>query len=58
MEENLLDLESRDSTQVTKGKDFYMESAEWTKDGKYIVSAKGGRNPKIFLNHRDGGKRC
>ena len=52
----ILDLESGDSTQVTKGKDFYMESAEWTKDGKYVVSAKGGRNPKIFLNHRDGGK--
>ena len=50
----ILDLESGDSAQVTKGKDFYMESAEWTKDGKYVVSAKG----RILksLNHRSGKK--
>ena len=32
-----------------------MQSAEWTNDGKYIVVAKGKRNLKLHLHHRDGG---
>lgn len=52
----ILDLESLDSTQVTKGNDFFMEDAEWTNDGQYIISTKGGRNSKLFLNHKSGGK--
>ena len=52
----ILDLENNDSTQVTKGDDYFMETAEWTNDGEYIVSAKGGRNSKLFLNHKSGGK--
>ena len=52
----ILDLESGDSTQVTKGNDFFMEDAEWTNDGQYIISTKGGRNSKLFLNHKSGGK--
>jgi len=52
----ILNLESLDSTQVTKGNDFLMEDAEWTNDGQYIISTKGGRNSKLFLNHKSGGK--
>ena len=52
----ILNLETRDSIQVTKGDDFFMEDAEWTNDGQYIVSTKGGRNSKLFLNHKSGGK--
>ena len=52
----ILNLESGDSIQVTKGNDFFMETAEWTNDGEYIISTKGGRNSKLFLNHKSGGK--
>ena len=52
----ILDLETGDSIQVTKGDDLFMETAEWTNDGEYIISAKGGRNSKLYLNHKSGGK--
>ena len=48
-------VESGDSTQVTTGDNNDMQSAEWTNDGKYIVVAKGKRNLKLHLHHRDGG---
>ncbi|MBT5392680.1 MAG: amidohydrolase, partial [Flavobacteriaceae bacterium] len=32
----ILDLETGDSIQVTKGDDFFMETAEWTNDGEYV----------------------
>ena len=51
-----IDLETGDSIQVTKGDDFFMETAEWTNDGEYIISTKGGRNSKLYLNHKTGGK--
>ena len=52
----VLDLENGDSIQITKGDDYFMETAEWTNDGEYIISTKGGRNSKLFLNHKSGGK--
>ena len=52
----ILDLETGDSIQVTKGDDYFMETAEWTNDGEYIISTKGGRNSKLYLNHKSGGK--
>ena len=52
----ILDLETGDSIQVTKGDDFFMETAEWTNDGEYVISTKGGRNSKLYLNHKTGGK--
>ena len=33
----ILDLENNDSTQVTKGDDYFMETAEWTNDGEYVI---------------------
>ena len=52
----ILDLETGDSTQVTKGDDYFMETAEWTNDGEYVISTKGGRNSKLYLSHKSGGK--
>ena len=51
----IMDLEKGDSTQVTKGNNDNMQSAEWTPDGQYIVTSQGGRNLKLHLYHRDGG---
>ncbi|HEY0899263.1 MAG TPA: amidohydrolase family protein, partial [Sphingobacteriaceae bacterium] len=41
--------------QVSKGKVDYIEAAEWTPDGEYIIAAKGRRNLKLFMYHKDGG---
>ncbi|MEZ5040040.1 MAG: amidohydrolase family protein [Saprospiraceae bacterium] len=49
------DLETGDSTQVTKEKTDVMQSAEWTPDGNYLVAAHGQRNLKLHLYHKDGG---
>ena len=49
------DLETGDSTQITKDKDQHIQSADWTPDGDYLVVSKGGRNLKLFLFHREGG---
>jgi Tol biopolymer transport system component/imidazolonepropionase-like amidohydrolase len=51
----VMDLEKGDSTQVTKGNNFNMQSAEWTPDGEYIVVSKGTRNLKLHMYHKDGG---
>ena len=49
------DLESNDSTQITKEKDLQTAFADWTKDGDYIITAKGRRNLKLHMYHKDGG---
>ncbi|MDW3652890.1 MAG: amidohydrolase family protein [Bacteroidia bacterium] len=49
-------LESGDSTQITKEKTDHMQSAEWTPDGNYIVVVHGQRNWKLYMHHKDGGK--
>jgi Tol biopolymer transport system component/imidazolonepropionase-like amidohydrolase len=48
-------LDKKDSLQITKGNTDNVQSAEWTPDGNYIVTAKGRRNLKLFLYHKDGG---
>lgn len=46
-------------TQLSKGKNNTLQSADWTPDGNYIVASKGDvgfRNlPKLWLFHKDGG---
>ncbi|MCB0533608.1 MAG: PD40 domain-containing protein [Lewinellaceae bacterium] len=49
------ELATGDSTQITKEKTDYVQSAEWTPDGEYLVVAHGRRNLKVFLFHKDGG---
>lgn len=50
-----IELESKETKQITKGNTFNMQSAEWAPDGKYIVASKGTRNMKLYLYHIDGG---
>ena len=49
------DLETGDSTMITKETDKHIQSAEWTPDGEYLVVSKGGRNLKLYLYHKEGG---
>ena len=51
----ILELETKDKTQITKDKNQYFVSAEWTPDGNYIVASKGRRNHKLWMYHKDGG---
>jgi len=49
------DIETNDSTQITKEKDLQTAFADWTQDGDYIITAKGRRNLKLYMYHKDGG---
>jgi Tol biopolymer transport system component len=51
----IMSLDAKDTTQVTKGKDFDYVSPEWTPDGEYVVASKGGRVPQLWLFHKNGG---
>lgn len=51
-----MDLETEETNQVTEDKNQNYFSAEWSPDGDYIVGAKGRRNIKLHLYHKDGGK--
>ncbi|QCW99356.1 amidohydrolase family protein [Aggregatimonas sangjinii] len=50
-----IDLASKKETQVTEEKKHNFFSAEWTPDGEYLVGAKGRRNIKPHIYHKDGG---
>lgn len=50
-----INMEKKDTVQVTKDKDQHIQSAEWTPDGNYLIVSKGNRNLKLFLFHKDGG---
>ncbi|WP_103071515.1 amidohydrolase family protein [Aquimarina sediminis] len=50
-----LDLSTKKDKQVTKEKKHNFFSAEWTPDGEYIVGAKGRRNIKLHVYHKEGG---
>lgn len=50
------DLETGDSTQLSKEKTDVMQAAEWTPDGNYLIAAHGQRNLKLHMYHKDGGK--
>lgn len=51
----IMDLETEDTHQVTKSNNEWVQSAEWSPDGEYIVVSKGRRNHKLFIYHKDGG---
>ena len=51
----IMDLESKEKTQLTKDDDSYFPSAEWSTDGNYIFASKGRRNHKLYMFHKDGG---
>lgn len=50
-----MNLATKKTRQVSKGKVDYIEAAEWTPDGEYLIAAKGRRNLKLFMYHKDGG---
>lgn len=50
-----MDLETKETQQITKEKKHNFFSAEWTPDGEYIVGGKGRRNIKLHIYHKDGG---
>ena len=50
------DLEEEEWKQISKDKDQHYQSVEWTPDGEYLVASRGGRNLKLHLYHKDGGK--
>jgi Tol biopolymer transport system component/imidazolonepropionase-like amidohydrolase len=49
------DLENKEWNQITKDTDQHYQSVEWTPDGDYLIAAKGGRNWKLHMYHKDGG---
>ena len=49
------EIDSSDWFQITKDTDKNYQSAEWSPDGEYIVAAKGIRNLKMHMYHKDGG---
>lgn len=50
-----MDLASEEMKQVTEDSNQNFFSADWSPDGDYIVGAKGRRNIKLYLYHKDGG---
>ncbi len=50
-----MDLETNETKQITKSNNEWVQSAEWSPDGEYIVAVKGRRNFKLFIYHKDGG---
>ena len=55
--ENLwyIDMEKKDTVQLTKDINQNFTSASWTPDGNYIVYSKGRRINKLYIIHKDGG---
>jgi Tol biopolymer transport system component/imidazolonepropionase-like amidohydrolase len=50
-----IDLEKKDTFQVTKDRDQNFPSATWTPDGDYIVYSKGKMQVQLYLVHKNGG---
>jgi Tol biopolymer transport system component len=50
-----LRLEDKEEKQISKESKHNFFSAEWTPDGDYIVGAKGKRNIKFNIYHKEGG---
>lgn len=51
----LLTLETDSLIQLTSSTDEYYEGLSWTRDGQYLIVAKGVGLPKLHLIHRSGG---
>ena len=51
----VMDLSSKEDTQISKEQKNNFFSVAWSPDGDYLVGAKGRRNIKLHLYRRDGG---
>lgn len=50
-----MNLETKETKQITEDSNQNYFSADWSPDGEYLVGAKGRRNIKLHLYHKDGG---
>ncbi|WP_245658010.1 amidohydrolase family protein [Roseivirga echinicomitans] len=50
-----MELESKETKQITKSENENFQSADWSPDGDYIVTSRGRRNLKLFMYHKNGG---
>ena len=50
-----IDMEKKDTVQLTKDQSEDFPSAVWTPDGEYIIASRGRRIPKLWIYHKDGG---
>lgn len=50
-----MDLETKETKQITKSKTDNFQSAEWSPDGDYLVVSRGSRTHKLYMYHKDGG---
>ncbi len=51
----IMDLSTKETTQITKDEKGEVQSADWSPDGNYIAVSKGKRNLKLYVFHKDGG---
>ncbi len=51
----LIDIESKETKQITKDKEDHIQSVDWSPDGNYLAASKGKRNYKLYMYHKDGG---
>jgi Tol biopolymer transport system component len=50
-----IDMDRKDTVQLTKERVDDFPAAVWTPDGEYIIASKGRRTPKLWMYHKDGG---
>jgi Tol biopolymer transport system component len=50
-----IDLEKKDTVQLTKEKNQDFADAAWTPDGDYIIYSKGRRIQQLYMIHKNGG---
>ena len=51
----IMDLDTEEMRAITEDKNQNYFSADWSPEGDYIVAARGRRNIKLHLYHKDGG---
>jgi len=52
----ILDVDTKETTQMTKANDEGMINGDWSPAGDLFVVAKGRRNFKLHVMHQDGGR--
>lgn len=51
----ILNMDKKDTIQITKETHDNIVSVEWTPDGNYLIVSKGGRTNKLYMFHKNGG---